>query len=169
MLPDPLHPAVVHFPIVLAFLLPALGAVALWAIRSKRVTRQAWLGVVLLHVLLVGSAWAALATGELEEERVEAVVTKRHIENHEKSGERFLVFAALTLPITAAGLFPASLGGAARVLSLIATIALLGAGGRVGHSGGELVYRHGAAAAYGEVGSPAQTSAWFYAEHEDDD
>ena len=33
MLPDPLHPAVIHFPIVLMVLLPLVAAWALWTIR----------------------------------------------------------------------------------------------------------------------------------------
>lgn len=33
MLPNPLHPSIVHFPVVLAFLLPLFAAGALWAIR----------------------------------------------------------------------------------------------------------------------------------------
>ena len=37
MLPNPLHPAVVHFPIVLMFLLPISAGVALWALfREKK-------------------------------------------------------------------------------------------------------------------------------------
>lgn len=33
MLPDPLHPALVHFPVVLGFLLPVVALVPLWSIR----------------------------------------------------------------------------------------------------------------------------------------
>ena len=33
MLPDPLHPAVVHFPIVLVFLVPIAAVLAVWVIR----------------------------------------------------------------------------------------------------------------------------------------
>ena len=35
MLPDPLHPAVVHFPIVLTFLLPLAALGALWRARRS--------------------------------------------------------------------------------------------------------------------------------------
>ena len=42
MLPDPLHPAVVHFPIVLMVLLPFVAASALWAIRRGARPVRAW-------------------------------------------------------------------------------------------------------------------------------
>src|SRR6185437_512774 len=50
MLPNPLHPAVVHFPVVLAFLLPLFVGGAIWAIRRGANPRRAWL------VPLAGSA-----------------------------------------------------------------------------------------------------------------
>jgi uncharacterized membrane protein len=42
MLPDPLHPAVVHFPIVLMILLPLAAAGGLWAISRGVGTAKAW-------------------------------------------------------------------------------------------------------------------------------
>ena len=42
MLPDPLHPAVVHFPIVLMFLLPLAALAALWYGRRHPEGRAAW-------------------------------------------------------------------------------------------------------------------------------
>lgn len=42
MLPNPLHPAVVHFPIVLAVLLPLFVIGALWAIRRGAAPLRAW-------------------------------------------------------------------------------------------------------------------------------
>ena len=47
MLPDPLHPALVHFPIVLALLAPAIAAVLFWAIHTRRLPVRAWLAVIL--------------------------------------------------------------------------------------------------------------------------
>ena len=48
MLPDPLHPAVVHLPIALAVLLPLLSLASLLAIRTGWLPQRAWSGVVLL-------------------------------------------------------------------------------------------------------------------------
>ncbi len=75
------------------------------------------------------------------------------------------------LPITAAGLLGAGWGFAARGLSVVVALALLGAGGLTGHSGGELVYRHGAAAAYADAGPASSGSGWALAgrDHDDED
>ena len=173
MIPDPLHPAIVHFPIVLAVLAPLLAAATFWAIHSGRLPGRSWLGIVLLQVLLAGSAWVATETGEREEDRVERIVAERHIEEHEEAAERFLVLAALVLPLAAAGMLAGSVGTINRVLTIVLSLAALGAAGSAGHSGGELVYRHGAAAAYTQSGA-AQTGlpladTGHHDDHDDDD
>ena len=104
MLPDPLHPAVVHFPIVFVVLLPLVIATVLWAIRRGAQPRRAWAIPVLLAAALVGSSWVALRTGEAQEERVEDVVARRPLHEHEEAGERFLVLSGILLLIAAGGL-----------------------------------------------------------------
>jgi hypothetical protein len=49
---------------------------------------------------------------------------------------------------SAAGLLPRRGGAIGRVAGTAVTLAVLAAGLSVGHSGGELVYKHGAANAY---------------------
>lgn len=147
-IPDPLHPAVVHFPMALAALVPLLALLAALAIARGALPRRAWAGVVVLQVLLVASAWLSLETGEEEEERVEEVVEHRLIHEHEEAAERFMVLAGAAVAVYAAGLLGGRAGGVARVASLAAGAAVLAAGVATGHLGGELVYKHGAAAAY---------------------
>jgi uncharacterized membrane protein len=172
MIPDPLHPAIVHFPIVLAVLTPLLAAGAFWAIHSGRLPDRSWLGIVILQVVLVGTAWIATETGERDEDRVERVVAERPIEKHEEDAERFLTLAALVLPLAAAGMLAGRVGAINRALTIALSMAALGAAGFAGHSGGELVYRHGAAMAYsqpapGEAGLPLAYSE--NDEYDDDD
>jgi uncharacterized membrane protein len=167
MIPDPLHPAIVHFPIVLAVLAPLLAAGAFWAIRSERLPRRSWLGIVILQVVLVGTVWIATETGEHEEDRVERVVAERHIEEHEDAAEQFLALAALVLPLAAAGMFSGRVGAINRALTIALSLAALGAAGYTGHSGGELVYRHGAAAAYSQLGPGDTGSPRVSSEHDD--
>ena len=169
MIPDPLHPAIVHFPIVLSVLAPLLAAVAFWAIYSGRLSRRNWLGIVILQVVLVGTVWIATETGEHEEERVERVVAERHIEEHEDAAERFLALAALVLPFAAAGMLSGRVGAINRALTIALSLATLGAAGYTGHIGGELVYRHGAAMAYAQVGPGETGSPLAYSEQDDDD
>jgi uncharacterized membrane protein len=154
MIPDPLHPAVVHFPIVFVFLLPVLAVGAVWAIRRGTAVRRAWLAVVVTAGLLTASAWAAVQTGGAQEDRVETVVAERPLESHEEAGERFLILSVIGLAVIGTGLLEGSLGRAGRWAGVAAAGALLLAGWQVGHTGGELAYRHGAAAVYHESGNP---------------
>jgi uncharacterized membrane protein len=155
MIPDPVHPAVVHFPIALALIAPLVAGATAWAIHTMRLRRAAWLGVVILQAALVASAWLAFETGEREEDRVERVVAERHIDAHEQAAQRFLWLSGATLALAAAGMLAPPVGGAARWLALAASLAVVAAVAAAGHSGGELVYRHGAAAAYASADRPA--------------
>ncbi len=170
MLPDPLHPAVVHFPIALAALVPLLAVLAIVAIRRRFLPPRSWWLVVVLQALLVGSAWLAIETGEDQEERVEKVVAERLIEEHEEAAERFAWVAAIGLVLTALGLLPAGRGSAGRLLGAAASIAALAAAIPVGDLGGKLVYKHGAASAYAERASPGEAAPGHdhADEHEDD-
>jgi uncharacterized membrane protein len=150
MIPNPLHPAVVHFPIVFVFLLPVIAVGALWAIRRGTPPRRAWMAVVIVAGLLAASSWLAVQTGGAQEDRVEGVVAERPLESHEQAGERFLLLSVLGLGVAGTGLLRGSLGRAGRWAGIAATSALLLAGWHLGHTGGELAYRHGAAAAYSQ-------------------
>jgi len=167
MLPDPLHPVTVHFPIVLAVLMPVISLAAAWVIHTGRAPATAWVAVVAIQLLLVGSGWLAVETGEHEEDRVERVVAERPIEDHEDAAERFLVLAGLMLPLVAFGLLTHRVGAAARGLTVAASLGLAAAVGFAGHSGGKLVYEHGAALAYAQPAQSGQTTPWI--DHDDDD
>ncbi len=148
MLPDPLHPAVVHFPVVLAVLLPVFAAGALWSIRRGTTPRRAWAVPVGLAIALALSAWVAVETGEAQDERVERVVAERPLEAHEEAAELFLVLSGGLALLAAAGLVRGRIGGTARGLATGGAMALVAVAAQVGHSGGQLVYRYGAANAY---------------------
>ena len=155
----PLHPLVVHFPIVLSVLLPISALVALWAIRKGTTARRAWSFIVAIAAALTLSAYVATETGEEEEDRVERVVAKGAIHGHEEAAERFLVLSGVLLAVAGVGFAPRAVGEAARLLATVGAFGLLAAGVQVGHSGGELVYRHGAASAYTEGGAVDGTRA----------
>lgn len=148
MIPDPLHPAIVHFPVVLAFLLPLFAAVALWTVRRGSSPRRAWLLPAAVAVALAGSAWAAVETGEAQDERVEQVVEEQAIETHEELAEAFLTGSSVVALVAALGLLGGLAGRVARFATLAGSLALIVIVARVGHTGGELVYRYGAANAY---------------------
>lgn len=155
MIPEPLHPAVVHFPIVLAFLLPIFALGTLWAIRRGASHLRAWALPVALAGALALSAWVAVETGEAQEDRVESVLAEGVLHEHEEAGERFLVLAGVLFLVTGVGLLPGTVGTAGRVVGTAGTVALLVAAIQVGAAGGELVYEHGAASAYVESAGQA--------------
>jgi len=155
VLPDPLHPALVHFPIVLVVLLPLAAGAALWAIRRGVQATRAWLVPVGFGLALSLSSWVAVETGEREEEKVEEVVAESTIDAHADAAERFLALSVALTALLSVGLVANRWGAAARIASVVAAVGLIGAGYQVGHSGGALVYHHGAASAYLD-GNPAR-------------
>ena len=156
----PLHPLVVHFPVVLAVLLPISIVIALWVIRKGATSRRVWSVPVAIAAALALSAWVATETGESQEDRVERVVAEGALHSHEEAAERFLVMSGVLALVAAVGLAPGLVGRAARLVTTVGAVGVVGAGVQVGHSGGLLVYRDGAASAYanpvrggnGEVG-----------------
>jgi len=172
MLPDPLHPAVVHFPIVLMAFLPLAAFGALWALHRGTPPLRAWLAPVALAGALTLSAWTALQTGQAQEERAEDVVGERVLETHEEAGERFLLLSGIVFVIMAGGLIPGVAGRGARFVATAATLGLLVAGYQVGHSGGRIVYGSATSPGISQLspgvggeGNPAGEQG----SHEDDD
>jgi uncharacterized membrane protein len=171
VLPDPIHPAIVHLPVALAILLPLMAAGAFLLARHGTPIRTLWTGVVAAAALLAGSAWLAVETGEGQEERVESVVSEGALETHEERANLFLALAAGTLILTLTGLAKDRVGRIGRMAATVAAVALLPAGYMVGHSGGQLVYRDGAAQAYTTAIGEGQTAkgAPSQSREEDDD
>ena len=110
--------------------------------------RHAWGPVIALQALLVISAWAATETGEDQEHTVEAVIGKQYVEAHEDLAERLLYLAWTGLGLAALGLASGRPGTIGRALFSISTVALLATAVQVGETGGDMVYKHGAAGAY---------------------
>jgi uncharacterized membrane protein len=150
MLPEPLHPAVVHFPIVLVVLLPLVALAALIIIKRGGSVRSSWLPVVALSAALAGASWLAVQTGEREEDVVEQVVAESAIHEHEERAELFFPLTLAAVLFVSAGLLQGRPGRVMRGASLALALGLMYAGYQVGHSGGELVYEHGAAKAYSQ-------------------
>ncbi len=144
----PMHPLVVHFPVVLVVLLPISIGIVLWAIRKGATARKVWAVPLALAATLALSAWVATETGESQEDKVERVVARGALHGHEEAAERFLVLSGVLALVVAAGLAPGLVGRAARIVSAVGAVGLVAAGVQVGHSGGLLVYRDGAASAY---------------------
>ena len=153
MLPDPLHPAIVHFPIVLVFLLPIFAIGSLWAIRRGSAITRSWAIPAAFSAALALSAWAAVQTGKSQEDKVEDIVPGAAMDTHEDAAELFLNLSGVLVLVTAAGFVPGAIGRSARYVAAAGALGMVAVGANVGHSGGELVYTHGAASAYAQPNS----------------
>ena len=168
----PLHPALVHVPLGLSLVMPIVAAAIGYALLRGWANKPMWLVVVALQAVVLVGGLVAMNSGEQEEEVVEKVVNERFIEEHEEKAEAFVWGAGITLALSAAVLVlgPQQVGVAAMVTALAAAVTL-GLGYRVGHSGGELVFKHGAAAAYtgGTAAGGTERGGGSAAEPDEDD
>jgi uncharacterized membrane protein len=144
LLPDPLHPALVHFPIVL-ILLGTLASVVAVVWRKERLPALA----AALLVLGALGAWAALATGESDGGLVEntSAGAAALLEAHENWAKRTLTAAALAAVLAVGSAVLLRFPRAARGVAVAAALAAGAASWTVyetGHRGGALVYQHGA-------------------------
>ncbi len=148
MLPDPLHPIVVHFPVVLSILLPFAAAAALWSIRAGARPVRAWSVAIAFAAALTVSAWVAVKTGEDQEERVEDVVGEARLDAHADAGKVLLYASVGVLAVLALGLMPGDKGRMARYVGAVGTLTVAAAAFKVGMTGGDLVYKYDAASVY---------------------
>lgn len=153
MLPDPLHPAIVHFPIAFSVVVPFMIVISLVLMRKGKSVTTAWIPVFGLVALMFVGALVSKNTGENEEEKVEEVVPENAIHDHEEKAELFTILAGVLLAISAAGFLPAKWGRSARYLTAAMSLVVLFAAYQTGETGGDLVYEHGAASAYVGPGS----------------
>jgi uncharacterized membrane protein len=149
----PLHPAIVHLPLGVSLVIPLIALALTVALWRGRLPAGVWGLVVGLQVLVVGGAGFAMRTGEQEEDRVEHVVAKKLIHEHEEKAEAFMGSAWAVLFLSAGVLFVRSKPTVMRALcaaTTVGAVAMAGLGVNAGRAGGELVYVHGAAKAYME-------------------
>lgn len=157
-IPAPLHPAVVHLPMALVVLVPIFAVVALVVVQRGGRPLRAWGVAAAMFAALSLSAWASMETGEDQEDAVEAVVPDAALDTHEEAAEQFMWLSIGVLGVAGLGLLKGGVGTGARVLATVASLGLLVAGYRVGHSGGELVYTYGAAGAYSDSVTTARVA-----------
>jgi uncharacterized membrane protein len=158
LLPDPLHPAIVHFPIVLILLGTVIAICAVFW-RRQHVPLVAG---ILLTLGAVG-AWVSVETGESDGGLVESRSAQADslLDAHENWAKRTLGAAAVAAVAALMSLALVRLPRTARVLAVVTAIAAMTASYAVyetGHRGGALVYKHGAGVGTTDVASSARAS-----------
>lgn len=151
MFDGPLHPALVHVPLGLAFVVPLVAIGISLAFLRGRLPRSAFAILAGLQLVLAGSGFAAMAAGDRDEHPVKQVVGRQLVHDHEERAEVFVwtatAVAALGLALL---LVPAHLVKAAAALVIAGNLAVAALAFATGKAGGEIVYRHGGAAAYAD-------------------
>lgn len=143
-IPDPLHPAIVHFPIVLLLLGAPLAVVAVFI-------RKWQLPLLAAVVLALGGAGAIAATWSGGKDAEMAFELSGNgdatLDEHEEWGERTRNVAILAAVLAAASAALFRKPKAGMVIGALAALAAIGAAycvAETGHYGGRLVYKHGA-------------------------
>jgi uncharacterized membrane protein len=158
-LPDPLHPAIIHFPVVLILMGTAAAVAAIFWRRNE-------LPALTAALLTLGAlgAWVAVQTGKSDGGLVLGLSRQGEalLEEHEAWGQRTMIIAAsAALTALAAALlfrFPRLARTAAMVTALIAITASYGIY-ETGHRGGMLVFRHGVGVAPSSLPGPSSDTA----------
>jgi len=154
-IPNPLHPALVHFPIVLILIGTAVAVAAVFVRRWH----LPWLAAGLL---LAGAAGAMAATWSGEEADEEAgnlsPAAEQILEEHEEWGERTRNLAILAGLLDVGAVAAAGFPKMSRGLGIVTAVAGLAASYAVaetGHYGGQLVYKHGVGVSTSVQSAPA--------------
>ena len=140
-IPEPLHPAVVHFPVALLIVGAGLSLLAV-------IFRRWALPTALVLVLGAIGAIVAVETGEREEHRLPKTTGELHeaFEEHEHAGKRARNFSLVAASLAVLSVFGARWRHVSRILAgATAVLALMTAWhvAQAGHYGGVLVYEHG--------------------------
>lgn len=158
-LPDPLHPAVVHFPIVLLLIGAGVAVVSAFVNRWN----LAWISAALLVMGAVG-AFVAVETGEDSREILGKLVgdTKELVDDHQEWAERTEIAAGITatlavlaavgsmaIPLTSpkmkifGWLFRPTIHYSLRSVAAVAALLSCFFVYQTARRGGEMVYDHG--------------------------
>lgn len=145
----PVHPLIVHIPMVITFILPFLIIAFALMIRKNKMNAKGWLIIIGLQSAVVMGGYISLETGETEEHVVEKFVDKKIIHKHEEAAEIFVGASVLALVLSIGAFFLRREIGFPVKIAIAGVTVLAGyLAFRTGELGGELVYQHGAANAY---------------------
>lgn len=144
----PLHPAIVHFPIVLTMIAGLFSFVSCF-----RPTRALLLITCSLWVVAAAATVGGVWSGEREEHRVEETrLTESQealLEEHEEAGEFARIVLLVTALVSVGGIVLVKRGSQGLPITLLRYllpllgVAAIAAVVRTGHLGGRLVYEEG--------------------------
>ena len=92
-----LHPKLVHLPLALSMLMPLLGGALTLSWWRGWLPRRVWIIALALHITLTLSAFAAMQSGEDEQNVAERAVSGELIRAHEESASALLWLSVVAL------------------------------------------------------------------------
>jgi hypothetical protein len=141
----PLHPAIVHIPLVLCGLVPIVAGFLAWQAWRGRGSRRAWLVAIALQLVIVITAYVAADAGSDDAHVISGAVPRDAIHEHAQAAGWFewANDATLALLVAAAALRDkrSAIAGFAATAAAAVTVAMAF---RVGHLGGKIVFEHDA-------------------------
>lgn len=153
-LPDPLHPAIVHFPIALSLVALLLEVIA----RHSRARALESAALVLVVLAALGAVATVITGNAAHDDAVVPAAAGALMHDHEELGENamwVLLVLATARAVTAwRGWFRGWLAWAYLLGMAIAA----GLVSYNGHLGGQLVFRHGVGTAVVQRGAPVSPS-----------
>ncbi len=164
----PLHPLIVHFPLVIAFLMPLTIIYAVFIADKRNRNSKIWLGILITAVALSASSFLSMELGEGNEEIVEKVVSEHQIEEHEESAEIF-TYSTVASVLLAGMVFFGKFGNIPKFGLILTSFFTLMMAFPTGHSGAELVYKYNAGAAYKNIDKSKTTFGFLLFSDDDDD
>ena len=157
--PDPLHPAVVHFPIVLIFLGTLFSVLAIFTRRGALPQLTA-----LLLILAAAAAQFAVITGD---DGADDVIQRRPdarplVHDHAEWGERTRTVAVVAAIVAVVALACYRMRGFRRILALVTTLIAATAcycALQAAQQGAAMVYHHGVGVQMAPAGATPAPSA----------
>jgi uncharacterized membrane protein len=141
--PDPLHPAVVHFPIVLIFLGTLFSVLAIFTRRGA----LPQLTVVLLILAAASAQFAVITGGDQADDVIQRMPDARPlVRDHAEWGERTRTAAVSAAIVAVVALAFYRMRGFRRILALVTTLIAATAcycAVQAAQHGGAMVYHHG--------------------------
>ncbi len=119
----PIHPFLVHFPIVLTLLIPFISIGVLFLIKKFQLQeneKSLWSVIIILNILNLFFSYLALFSGDIEHELLEhSPFLKQSIEQHETIAESFFISLIVTLVLSVLSLNKFSFYKIARIFLFI--------------------------------------------------
>ena len=149
----PVHPLVVHIPIAFIFFATPLS-LGVFLFNRKNTQKSLWWLVVVWQFFLTASIYAALATGEIDKEKVQKIQKAEYIlAEHEEAAELLFFLNIIVFLGTLLAYKPVPVQKFLQIAVILFQVGITVYCIQVAHLGARLVYEYGAADVHRDTNS----------------